>query len=454
MWRSSIRSNSDPDMRNAFKASNRPGANKPLKTCLKQKAKSANATPPNEPVVDLTHSLEYQKLRRMKTVDFEEVISKPMPSRRRAPNAAVEQYQNKLKEASKRTTLCPGTAMLTRRLPACPAVTRTDVHVIAITPALSNPTGMNSTQPGKAEEVDPTTPTMQIVESNNGSYEVIWDDVPSEYSTKTRKLSSSAGQALEAINSTATKGLERVNMKLTEWSGTWNIPSDFFKPAIVVFPDDDGRRPHFECAIMDDEDMEIFAPPNSEKVSVSHSRQTSLPVTAQMSRAASQDGSCAVTFPRGTSCDDTAFSTEQGLLVLDPDAWSDHLVAGHQKLGAPNSERKLSNMEEADVKFRNHRDSVAIAHSHLIHFGGVRPELFTRRDSITMAKKRMQAGTHKQRTGSKSEPGPLVDDRGAATVPLLPIVKAHAAEALKRNPATILRRLSDTADPQHIRIKD
>ncbi|KAJ4382016.1 hypothetical protein N0V86_002342 [Didymella sp. IMI 355093] len=105
---------------------------------------------------------------------------------------------------------------------------------------------------------------MQIVESGNGSYEVVWDDVPPEHSVRTQRRSSSANQALGAA-SAGTKGLERVNTKLTEWSGTWNTSSDSFKPTIVVFPDDDGRRPHFECAIVDDEDIEIFAPPNSER---------------------------------------------------------------------------------------------------------------------------------------------------------------------------------------------
>ncbi|KAF3036158.1 hypothetical protein E8E12_002931 [Didymella heteroderae] len=139
-------------------------------------------------------------------------------------------------------------------------MTRTDVHVIAIAPSPSRFGGLDTKRQGNFEETDAATPTVQIVESGNGSYEV----VPPEHSARTRRRSSSASQALEAA-STGTKGLERVNTKLTEWSGTWNTPFDFFKPTIVVFPDDDVRRPQFECAIVDDEDIDIFAPPNSER---------------------------------------------------------------------------------------------------------------------------------------------------------------------------------------------
>ncbi|KAF2633567.1 hypothetical protein BU25DRAFT_444271 [Macroventuria anomochaeta] len=451
-WCSSIRPISNPDLRKASRASSRPDPSKPLKTCLKRKAKSANTTPSNESVTNSEGSAKNQELRRMKTVDFEEAMSRLVPSQVMISSSAVHHRTLGLRKASKCRPSCPGTAVLSKRSPASPAMTRTDVHVIAVTPSSLKPAGLDPTQPRKADEADPATPTMQIVESNNGNYEVIWDDVPPEHSARTQRRSSSASQALEAV-STGTRGLEHVNTKLTEWSGTWNTPSDSFKPTIVVFPDDNGRRPHFECAVVDDEDIEIFAPPNSERVSAVHSRHPSRPASARMSRAASHDDSSAIALPQVTSLDDAAPLTEQTLVVPDSDAWSAHLVAARRKLGAPSPERKLSNVEEADLKFRNHRDSVTIAHSRLIHSGGVRPELFAYRDSVSMAKKRMHAKNHAgsapkhvHRPESKSEPGPQLDD-AATAIPPQSIVKAHAAEALKKGSPVPILRLSDSAGP-------
>ena len=145
----------------------------------------------------------------------------------------------------------------------------------------------------------------------------------------------------------------------------------------------------------------------------------------------------------------------QLLVVPGSDAWSAYLVTARRKLGASSPERKLSNVEEADVKFRNHRDSVTIAHSRLIHSGGMRPELFAHSDSLLMAKQRMHArdhaapaSRHMHRSTSKSEPGPQPDDDNvtATAIPPLPVVKAYAAEVLKNGtpaPSRALQVLPD-----------
>ncbi|KAF1355699.1 hypothetical protein EJ07DRAFT_158325 [Lizonia empirigonia] len=454
---SSLRRNSESDLRKACGLSSNPDIHKLLKTCLQQKAKSASTTPPNGCATGTTSLPENQKLRRAKTVDFEDARSKSASSRMRNPSRAREHPRSRSGRILKQIPSCPGTAELTRCSPAGPAVTRTDVHVIAIAPTWSKFAARDPSQP-KDEEADPATPTMQTVESSNGIYEVIWDDVPEEQNASVRRHSSSA-QALEVIGSTATKGLERVNTKLTEWSGTWNTPSDSFKPTIVVSPDDNGCGPQSECAVVN-EGMEIFAPPNSERVSAVHSRHPSRPVSAPMSRAASRDG-LSVT---GISPDNISVNPnvmkEHTLIVPDPDAWSTHLAAARQNLGAPSSERKLSNIDEADMKFRNHRDSVTIAHSRLICSGGVRPELFAHRDSVSIAKKRMHAQNyassvrkHAHRPESQSESGNTQSDCTSGNPPL-PIVKAHAAEALKKGtPASILRSPASST-PQHVRIEE
>ena len=283
-WSSLIRPRSDPDLWEVSTTSGRPIQQKPLKTCLKQKAKGTNIIPPDKDMVDLRSAL---KLRRIKTVDFEEVISKSLLPPGRSWSSAMNRSRSQQQEASKRISSCPGTATLTSRSPANPIMTRTDVHFIAIAHASSKCTDLKTMHPEKVEDADPATPTMQAGELDNSNYKVIWDDVPPVHSARTRGRSSSTSQALEAVGSTATRGVERVNTKLTEWYGTWRTTSDSFKPTIVVSPDDDDRRPQTEYGIMDDEDIEIFAPPNSERVSVVHSRHPSRPVSARMSRAAS-----------------------------------------------------------------------------------------------------------------------------------------------------------------------
>ncbi|KAF9696895.1 hypothetical protein EKO04_004971 [Ascochyta lentis] len=455
---SSIRSSSDPVLREASILSNNPDLNKPLKTCLKQKAQSASTTPPNGPVTMTMTSNKSQKLRRVKTVDFEDSISDNVPLCARNSCSTKRQGKSKPSKASERAQPCPGRARLTRRLPACPAVTRTDVHVVAIAPVSSGLGSLGPAQPREGGETDPATPTMQIVESDNGSYEVIWDNLPPEHSMRKRRHSSFGSQALKATSPTATGSLERVNTKLSEWSGTWNAPSEFFKPTVVVFPEDDGRRPRFECATVDDEEIEIFAPPNSERASAVHSQHPSRPVSAPMSRAHSQDWFSATRPPQDMSLDTSALPTEQTLAMPDSDAWSAHLVAARRKLGASSPEQGLSNLDEAEMRFRNHRDSVTIAHSRLVHSGGVKPELLAHSDSVSLAKKRMHArksatsaAHHTHRSKARSESGRLPDDNAAAMLPL-PIVKAYAAEALRKaSPVSILRSTESSAT-QHVRI--
>lgn len=447
---SSARSISNPGLQMTLGATSRPDVIKPLKTCLKQRAKSANTTPPNEATTSVMSPVKNQNLRRVKTVDFEKAISESAPPPQDAPVSTSDHRQARGRRVPQRLDSCPGAALLARRSPACPAVTRTDVHVIAIAPSSSSPTGLFTADEKEFRDTDRPTPTMQIVESGNGRYEVVWDDVPPEHSVRIRRRSSSASQALGAA-SAGTRGLERVNTKLTEWSGTWNTPSNSFRPTVVVFPDD-GRGPHFECAIVDDEDINISVPPNSERVSAVHSRCPSRPPSARISRSASHDESRDPVTTQDIPIEDQ--NTPLELVVPDPEAWSAHLVAARRKLAVPSPERKLLNVGKADSKFRNHRDSLTLAHGRLLDSGEVRPELFAHKDSVKIAKKRMYAKNHKhaQRLESKSESEKYTDDN-AAMLPPLPVVKAHAAEALTHAAPVPILRHTRSASGSHIRIK-
>jgi hypothetical protein len=448
------RSSSDPDLAKAFANPNTRSRDLPLKPCIKNGSKSATTTPPNGNQQDKVDD-EPRALRRVKTVDFEENGSKPSQA---LPQIAITSESpahdsttdtapspassSKTRKAVKRSPSCPNTISILKSSAADPATTKTDVHVIAIAPS------WNAREVTNEEGGDPATPTMQIIETRSGSYEVIWDDVPSEHSIRLRgRRSSAAGHALEAANPGAKHSLNRVNSKLIDWSNTWNNQSESFKPTIVVFPDDDGRATHYDCAVEEDEDLQVIAPPNSQLTSAVPSRLPSRPASAPMTRAVSCEEFSFQEALEGNSPDNP-----QSLVVPSPDVQP----GTGRKMKQAVAVRKLSNMEEADLRFRGHRDSVTIAHSRLVEAGGVSPELFAHRDSVSIAKKRMHAKNHAasaarqipRRNPASIEALDLVADDDVPEVPL-PAIKEHDAQALKnKTSGSILR------PGQHIRIME
>jgi hypothetical protein len=281
---------------------------------------------------------------------------------------------------------------------ADPAITRTDVHVIAIAPS------QNASDARGNVGSDPATPTMQFIESRNGCYEVIWDDVPTESSIERRCRRSSASHSLRAVSSTAAHGLQRVNSKLTDWSGSWNAPSESFKPTILVFPDDDGRSPYYECAIHDDDDFIVSPPPpNSQKTSAAPSRLPSRPPSAPLSKAPSEEEMYI-----GDLLRERPAQVKQGwivpladaLVVPELDLQSTRLLNTTHRLRQIPAIRKISNVEDVDVKFQGHRDSVTLAHSRLMHSGSIAPDLFAPRDSVFVARNHAAACGNPLRTSS------------------------------------------------------
>jgi hypothetical protein len=393
---------------------------KPLRTCLKHKAKSAGATPSEETVLAPETSQQVQQLRRRKTVDFAKAIAESIPPSGETSSIASDHCRPNVGKATALSSSRPGMASLFRRSPASPAVTRTDVHVIAIAPSSSVSASLQSTQAKNLDLVDPVTPTMQVIESSDNRYEVVWDEFPPEHDARTERRSSSAGQALQDI-STSTKCLERVNTKLTQWSGTWNPPSDSFKPTAVVFRDEDSRKAHSEIFTVDNEDSNLSGPPSSgsvsNRISQSPTREESSDSTDEH-LSTSSDASSWPGKPHG---------------ALDLEAYSAYLIAARQSLNSGDSDQKLSNVEDANFHFRTHRDSMSLARTRLlIGSGGVRPELFAHRDSVEIAKKRMHA---RNCAVPGSAPPP---EHYAAVVASSSSVKAHANDALRKDvPASI-----------------
>lgn len=301
----------------------------------------------------------------------------------------------------------PGLLTAAKSQPAGPATTHTDVHVIAIAPSES--IDDEPEHPKLAVQADPPIPTMQLVESNSGYYEVIWDDVPQSHSAINTRRRSSATASLNAASSTSVRGLQRVNSKLTDWSGSWNAPSNTFKPTIVVFPDDNGKVSHGN--VIDDDGSVVAAPPNSQMTSASHSRLSSQPASAPLTRSGSQEQLIKVEAAPSQATapleDKQSWIAplENALDVPKPDMKSTRMLNANRRPKQAPKYRKLSNIEEADLRFRGHRDSVTLAHARLMRSGGVSPELFARHDSILMAKKRMHA--RNQATSETNHISPL-----------------------------------------------
>lgn len=149
---------------------------------------------------------------------------------------------------------------------------------------------------------------------------------------------------------------------------------------------------------------------------------------------------------------------EEALSIPDPSLQSTRILNATSRLRAVPTIRKLSNVDEADLKFRGHRDSVTLAHTRFLRTGGVSPELFAHRDSVSMARKRMHARNHavpaaldipgSKSTGYTSPLAISLDD----TVLDMPLVKQHAAHALRSQKSASMLVPQPSQAQRHIRI--
>ncbi|CAA9966697.1 hypothetical protein PTMSG1_10056 [Pyrenophora teres f. maculata] len=462
-----LRSSSDPDLAKAFANPKTRDRNISLKPCIKKKAGSAIAPPPEE-FQQGKAAAGSRTLRRVKTVDFEGYGSSSSLSV--SPDHFMQNRPKQLlrdnteettrrasvaKKTAKASPSCPNTIGTAKSSVADTAVTRTDVHVIAIAPQWDAQDVTND------EDIDPATPTMQIIETKSASYEIVWDDVPPEHSARIiARRSSSASHALEAAAPGAPRGLERVNSKLACWSGIWNTPSEKFKPTIVVFPDDDGRFAYHDCAIEVDGELLVTAPPNSQMTSCTSSRfpscPPSRPVSAPITRTVSKEEMSFSDALRETppqSPEHLPPVLEQDLATPDREV----RIGGGGNMRPAIGFRKLSNVDEADTRFRGHRDSVTIAHSRLVRSGGFSTELFAHRNSISIGKKRIHARNHAnpaartipRRRETIGEMRNFIDDdeMSEVSLPAVNLVKKRAAQA-----PSMLRPRQQMPNQRHIRI--
>ena len=326
---------------------------------MKRKAKSAANAVSGE--AQINPFSDYYAVRSNKMVEFDE-------------NASVAY--------TRRRSLHPGVISPIKSSPAGPALTRTKVHVLA-TPCSwerenNLPQGMT----------DPATPTMQIVESRHGCFEVIWDDIPKEPNIGDPKRILSSGYSMRNIPSAAQQSLERANAKLIDWFLRWNHLSDnYFKPMVVVFPDEDYNISEHDHTLEEDEALGGYAPPNSRVTSAISSALPSGQVSTATTREASRED-----FIPGTADEETLHqsdgnrvqSRQQYLGAPELHGRPGSRIGASRRMRRPKAARKLSNLE--DQHFQDHRDSVLVTRSHFSSTEGNSPVLSTHHDSDSLAK--------------------------------------------------------------------
>jgi hypothetical protein len=370
-----IDSHSSPNLRQMRTSRRTSSQEKPLKTCLKQKANTTTPMPAYEAKKDLTEPVD-RKLRRTKAVDFQKskpltgtpalIATRSLSGKSMVTQAGESSDQNAQSPTKvRRTSTCPSTIPFMKGDPAESAVTRTDVHIVATSPSLNWASKA-------AQDTNLSTPTIWIVDAGNGMYKVIWDGLPTENN----------------YTSTAMKGLERVNTKLTEWSGSQSS-SELSKSTAVVYPEEGSYQYHSEHLVgtAGDNGDALVPPPNSTRTSTVPSRGQSRPASVSLSRETS----------------DKEFAPESrfqqkslGSLPPDPDQgkWFDLLIDARGRLQDEVAARRISQFRQNDTKFHGHRDSVAVAHDRLSRTMGIPRDLYAHRDSIALAKRRMRAKDH------------------------------------------------------------
>lgn len=214
------------------------------------------------------------------------------------------------------------------------ALTKTNVHVVTGVPSLGR--NVSTREAG----ISPETPTMQIVESQHSSYQVIWEDVPFEDSTEAHRRCSVASSALETVSSVVVNGSDPVNAGLSHRNGGYRPNLQPFAPRVVVFPDDDVST---------------------------------------------------LTSPTTDSLHDELQDTVAAMEVPDYDAPLGLAAASAHKPKQLPANRRLSGIGDSEVTFRGHRDSLAINRSRIQNSQSTAPGLFDTNDLSSTAKKRVHA---------------------------------------------------------------
>ncbi|KAF2815405.1 uncharacterized protein BDZ99DRAFT_550193 [Mytilinidion resinicola] len=419
----------------------------PLRACLSQSPKNRTSSPssiPHKPIVKnsaigsppsgLTGKRRKHGHQRTKAVDFDSPTSLFMSSVSKLKSWVAE--KDSAMTADPEIEIAKAVSFIKPRSKskaADSAVTRTDVHVVAISAPEDD---ASLKKPRKLS----ATPTKQIVQTDAGAYGVVWDDPPTSSSdNETRRRGSDAGQALEAASST---GLEGVDTKLSDWS--WRTLGSFdqatrrdrkpshFVPNIVVFPDDSyqntvpaiasGRHTYLRHTASSTLDSSSDAEPSAAPLQSSsllprrdpppppNSASSSGLLLPRRSPSAGRNSPSRTTSTTDSSLSSTTSDLHQAAFLPPPPSPSaDHPSWPRAKKDSlfPSasdehlhltSTHRLSHID--NLHFRTHKDSLAVARAKwerkysqamgLVGAGGVDPERFRGRCSVAIARKRMK----------------------------------------------------------------
>ncbi|KAJ9662560.1 hypothetical protein H2201_006048 [Coniosporium apollinis] len=256
--------------------------------------------------------------------------------------------------------------------------------------------------------------TVQIVESRNGVFEVVWDDSDPDESdedqpepSRSQFFQESESEYTRTDESTGPSlaGLHRVNSKLANWS--WNDDSDDgrnrvgrcrFKPEVQVFTGE--LSPDSEVAHLD-----LHAPPSSKLPSEHPSREGSrlpAPRRPDLAIPAIEDetGHSEFTITSLEEIDED-HETGQTSLATVPGPYVDNksgqVAANSRRRQLSNLVRRLSNLPEKDEHFKSHRDSLVLSRKQFYH------EVSSKHlDSIAVAKERLKRKLHRAPTAPKT----------------------------------------------------
>ncbi|KAL5375695.1 hypothetical protein DPSP01_011051 [Paraphaeosphaeria sporulosa] len=391
----------------------------PLKSSMKH-TPNAEETPA-ESTADSSsiteHHRPYQSLRRLKPVDFKGLDAIGMRTVLPLKPWVSDTMMNTFEEDKSHGDLTTESQIVVGGDPSClrpeiksemavPALTKTDVHVVTLTPTYE--VNVLSRKP----DISTTTPTMQIIKSADSCHEVVWDDIPAEDNKRVHCRISLPSRALQTLSSARESDLRHVNSNLCEWDWGRGPGLESFAPQVVVFPDDESHAYAVTCVEDDDGNITIRAPSNSQETTGAPSYATSTPGTASSSRPPSQYVTDAAEKLEVDRFHDSAEESVAILVVPDAEVALGTIATLSNDFKKPLADRRLSNVDDSEMKFRGHRDSVTIARSRLLHDGEVSPELLEVQKYSSTAKRRMHA-----RNREKSEEG--VAKARTATVPSL-----------------------------------
>lgn len=315
------------------------------------------------------------------------VDGRQLAARRAFPPMKLWALQRKQRDTSEGAVSSSGRAVsserfLTKGNAAEAATTRTDVHVYPALPLNC----IRGAARRSHSQLNGPKPTIQIVESNNGVYEIVWDDLiigsgnaaygPGEESFEVddRCTPTNASEEITTPLNEQTPhfNLERVSTKLAAWSWMKGDREGRFprsvlpSPEFYVYPDQ--SSPHFAVAVDDSEDLFMAAPPNSERAtqpSTRHQSHGSTPRRA--STPAPTPFRSTSTVPEHTS-ELTSIVSRADPMVSFAETLEDRVsaISGVEEptpgtiRRAWSAPRRFSNMAEHELRFKSHRDSVEL----------------------------------------------------------------------------------------------